>query len=54
MAVAHATGTAPNYTIDATKPQLTGVAYISGLSLDAQDGADAKFSVTLDGTGDLV
>lgn len=54
VVLAHRTGTAPNFTVDATKPQLTGTGFISGLSLDASDGADAKFSVTIDGTGDLI
>ena len=47
------TGTAPEWTMDATKKNFTGKVIITGLSLNAPDGDSATYSLSLKGTGAL-
>jgi predicted secreted protein len=55
VAFATATGTAPAWTISAVagKKKFSGLAYITSLSLNAPDGDNASYSISLEGTGAL-
>lgn len=54
VAFASKTGTSPNYTVDTSKKNFTGVALITSLDLIAGDGETATYSITLDGDGTLL
>ena len=53
---ATAAGTAPSWTISAVvgKTKFTGTGFITSLSMNAPDGDNATYSVSIEGTGALV
>lgn len=56
VAFAATAGTAPAWTISAVagKKKFSGLAYITSISLNAPDGDNASYSISLEGTGALV
>lgn len=54
FAFAATTGTSPVWTIDSTKKNFIGDVIIVGLSVSASDGETVTYSVSLEGTDDLV
>jgi len=54
LVFAATSGTTPVFSVDATKRNLTGMALITSLSLNAPDGETPTYSVTFEGAGDLV
>lgn len=54
FAFATATGTTPNFTVDASKANFTGEVLITSMSLTAADGDNGTYSVSMIGLGDLV
>lgn len=55
MVFGTATGTPPAWTVSAAagKTKFTGQAYITSISMNADDGSNGSFSVSLEGTGEL-
>lgn len=53
---ATAAGTAPSWTISAVagKTKFTGEGFITSLSMNAPDGENASYSISIEGTGALV
>jgi predicted secreted protein len=49
-----ATGAAGAQTVDSTKKKFTGSAFITSLSVNAPDGDNTSYSISLEGSGSLV